>query len=108
VAKKASELARSEGEAKLAAWKAAPASATGLDASVQVSREEVHGLPRNVVDAALQAPTEALPAWTGVDLGAQGYMVVKVNRVVPRQAPDAQRAQQERQQYMQWWTAAEC
>jgi peptidyl-prolyl cis-trans isomerase D len=34
-------------------------------------------------------------------------MVVKVNRVVPRQAPDAQRAQQERQQYEQWLTTAE-
>ena len=45
--------------------------------------------------------------WTGVDLGAAGYMVVKVNRVVPRQAPDAQRAQQERQQYEQWLTTAE-
>ena len=107
VAKKASELARVEGEAKLAAWKAAPAAAAGLDAPVQVSREQVQGLPRSVVDAALQVPTEAFPAWTGVDLGAQGYMVVKVNRVVPRQAPDEQRAQQERQQYMQWWAAAE-
>ena len=33
--------------------------------------------------------------------------MVKVNRVVPRQAPDAQRLLQERQQYMQWWSGAE-
>ena len=107
VAQKASELARKEGEAKLAAWKAAPASASGLGAPVQVSREQVQGLQRTVVDAALQAPTDTLPAWAGVDLGAQGYTVVKVNRVVPRQAPDEVRARQERQQYLQWWTAAE-
>jgi peptidyl-prolyl cis-trans isomerase D len=60
-----------------------------------------------VIDAALRTPADALPGWTGVDLGAAGYVVVKVNRVVPRQAPDAQRAQQERQQYEQWLTTAE-
>ncbi|RZJ09467.1 MAG: peptidyl-prolyl cis-trans isomerase [Acidovorax sp.] len=107
LAQKTSEFARKEGEAKLAAWKAAPASATGLGAAVQVSREQTQNLPRGLIDAALYAPTDALPAWTGTDLGAEGYAVVKVNRVVPRQAPDAQRAQQERQQYMQWWASAE-
>lgn len=107
VAQKAAELARAEGEAKLAAWKAAPASATGLAASVQVSREQPQNLPRAVIDAALRAPADALPGWVGVDLGDQGYAVVKVNRIVPREAPDAQRAAQERQQYLQWWTTAE-
>jgi len=103
----AAELARAEGEAKLAAWKAAPASATGLASTVEISREQPQNLPRPVIDAALRAPADALPGWVGVDLGAQGYAVVKVNRVVPRQAPDAQRAAQERQQYLQWWTTAE-
>lgn len=107
VADKAAGLARAEGEAKLAAWKATPASATGLSAPSEVSREQPQNLPRQVIDAALHAPADALPAWVGVDLGAQGYAVVKVNRVVPREAPDAQRAQQERQQYLQWWTTAE-
>ena len=55
----------------------------------------------------MRAPADSLPGWTGVDLGAQGYAVVKVNKVVPRQAPDAQRAQQEREQYQQWLTTAE-
>ena len=107
VAEKAAELARAEGEAKLTAWKAAPASAAGLAAAVEISREQPQNLPRPVVDAALRAPADALPGWVGVDLGAQGYAVVKVNRVVPRQAPDAARAVQERQQYLQWWTTAE-
>lgn len=107
VAEKSAELARKEGEAKLAAWKATPASATGLSAATEVSREQTQNLPRPVIDAALRAPADALPGWTGVDLGAAGYVVVKVNRVVPRQAPDAQRAQQERQQYEQWLTTAE-
>lgn len=107
VAQKSAELARKEGEAKLAAWKASPAAATGLAAAVQISREQPQGFPRSLVDAALRAPTEALPGWIGVDLGGEGYAIVKVNRLIPRQAPDAERAQQERQQYVQWWTTAE-
>ena len=107
IAQRAAEQARKEGEAKLAAWKAAPAAATGLPAAVEVSREQPQVLPRAVIDAALHTPSDSLPGWTGVDLGAEGYAVVKVNRIVPRQAPDAQRAQQERQQYVQWWTTAE-
>ena len=107
VAEKAAELARTEGEAKLTAWKAAPASAIGLATAVEISREQPRNLPRPVIDAALRTPSDVLPGWVGVDLGAQGYAIVKVNRVVPRQDPDAQRALQERQQYLQWWTAAE-
>ncbi|WP_182118492.1 SurA N-terminal domain-containing protein [Acidovorax sp. FHTAMBA] len=108
VAQKASELSRKEGEAKLAAWKASPSSASGLGTALQVSREQNQNLPRQLIDGALYAPTDnALPAWVGVDLGNEGYAVVKVNRVIPRAAPDTQRAQQERQQYMQWWATAE-
>ena len=107
VAEKSAELARKEGEAKLAAWKANPATASGLAAATEVSREQSQNLPRPVIDAVLRVPADTLPGWTGVDLGATGYMVAKVNRVVPRQAPDAQRAQQEREQYVQWLTTAE-
>lgn len=107
VGEKSAELARQEGEIKLTAWKATPAAATGLSAATEVSREQTHNLPRQIVDAVLQAPTDALPSWTGVDLGAAGYSVVKINRVIPRAAPDAQRAQQERQQYVQWLATAE-
>lgn len=107
VAEKSAEMARQEGAAKLAAWKAAPASATGLGAALEVSREQPQNLPRTIVDAALRSPTDALPGWEGVDLGGEGYAVVKVNRVIARQAPDPQRAFQERQQYVQWLTAAE-
>ncbi|MCW8208401.1 peptidyl-prolyl cis-trans isomerase [Verminephrobacter aporrectodeae subsp. tuberculatae] len=106
-AEKSVELARQSGQAKLAAWKKAPATATGLTAVALVSREQSQNLPRPVIDAALRAPVDALPAWVGVDLGAEGYAVVKVNRVVARKAPDAQRAQQEQQKYQQWLTAAE-
>ena len=107
VAEKSAEMARKEGQAKLLAWKANPSAATGLAAMVEISREQPQNLPRTVIDAALSAPSETLPSWTGVDLESSGYAVVKVIRVVPRQAPDAQRAQQERQQYVQWLATAE-
>jgi len=107
LAQRAAEEARKEGVAKLAAWKAAPASATGLAAPVVVSREQTQKLPIPVIDAALRADVAALPAFAGVDLGSQGYAIVKVEKVVPRDAPVEAAAKQQRDQYAQWWTSAE-
>ncbi|MEO7547513.1 MAG: peptidyl-prolyl cis-trans isomerase, partial [Ramlibacter sp.] len=100
------EQAKKEGAVKLAAWKATPASAS-LPAAVVISREDTQKLPAPVVEAALRADPAALPAFAGVDLGAQGYAVVKVNKALPRVVPTGEVAAQERQQYSQWWTAAE-
>lgn len=120
LAEKSAELARQQGQAQLAAWQAGPdaakigaaaktdaGAAIGLAAAVEISHEQPHKLPRPVIDAALRAPADALPAWVGVDLGAAGYAVVKVNRVLARSEPDAQRSTQERQQYQQWLATAE-
>ncbi|SFE23440.1 SurA N-terminal domain-containing protein [Paracidovorax konjaci] len=107
VADRSAELARQEGEAKLNAWKAAPASASGLSTAVTVSRDKPQNQPRPVVDAALQANADALPAFAGVGLGQQGYAVIKINRVVPRDPADAAAAQQQRQQYAELTAAAE-
>jgi len=106
VAARAAELAKKEGMEKLAAWKANPAAA-GLPAPVTISRQESQKQPQAVVEAALRADPAALPAIVGVDLGEQGYALVKVNKVLPREAPPADVASQERQQYAQWWAAAE-
>ena len=107
VAEKSAELARKEGEAKRAAWAQDAGGATGLSAPVTVSRDKPLNQPRPVVDAVMGANADALPAWTGVDLGAQGYVVAKVNRVLPSESPDAAMAAQRRQQYAQWWSSAE-
>ena len=108
VAEKAAELARKEGEAKLAEYTAKPDTNAGLTAAATIARDTPMNFPRPLIDAALRANAEKLPAFTGVDLGAgQGYAVVKVNRIVPRDKPEAQRAQQERMQLMQWWSTAE-
>lgn len=100
------EMARKDGAEKLAVWKANPAGAA-LPAAVVISREQAQQLPMDALKAALSADTTALPALIGVDLGAQGYAVVKVLKVLPRAAPAAALAQQEQTQYTQWWTSAE-
>jgi peptidyl-prolyl cis-trans isomerase D len=107
VADKAAELARADGKTQFEAWKANPAAATGLAAPATVSRGQMQNLPRAVVDAALHASADSLPAWAGVDLGPQGYAVVKVNRVLPREAVEPQLAQAQQQQFQQWLGTAE-
>ena len=72
-----------------------------------VSREQAQQLPLPIVDAALRLSPAALPAFAGVDLGAGGYAVVKVEKVVPRDAPSEAVAKQERERYNQWWSSAE-
>ncbi|MBA2673118.1 SurA N-terminal domain-containing protein [Ramlibacter sp.] len=106
IAERAAELARKDGQAKLAAWKAAPAGAT-LPEAVVVSRQDPQKLQRQVVEAVLRADPAALPAWVGVDLGAQGYAVAKVGKVLPRTAPPADQAKQEMDQYGRAWASAE-
>ena len=106
VAAKAAELARKEGAAKLAAWQAAPASAQ-LSAAEPIARQDAGKQPRQVIDAALRADPAKLPALVGVDLGPKGYAIVRVNKVLPREAPPAAQAQQEQQQYGRAWGMAE-
>ncbi len=64
-------------------------------------------LPLPVIEAALRSELAAVPAFAGVDLGAQGYAVVKVNKAVAREVPAGNAALQERQQFSQAWTTAE-
>jgi peptidyl-prolyl cis-trans isomerase D len=106
VAARAADLARKDGMEKLAAWKANPATAS-LPAALAVSRQESQNQPQAVVEAALRADPAGLPALAGVDLGEQGYAVVKVNKILPRGTPSEQVAAQERQQYARSWAMAE-
>lgn len=106
LAARSAEEARKDGAAKLAAWKANPAAAT-LPETMVVSRAATKNLPPPLLDAALRADPAALPALSGVDLAAQGYAVIKVTQVLPREPRDEAATRQERAQYTQWWTAAE-
>ncbi len=105
-ATRGAEMARQAGEQKLAEVKAKP-DAAALPAPIVISREDPRNLPGPIVEAALRADPTALPAATGVDLGPQGYAVVKVSKVIPREAPAGELARQEREQVAQWWASAE-
>jgi peptidyl-prolyl cis-trans isomerase D len=106
IASRASELAKKEGAEKLALWKtgALPAS---LPAAQVVSRDQALNLSEPVLLATLRVDPTKLPTWVGVDLGPQGYALVRVNRVVAREAAAQATLRQSRDQYAQWWTGAE-
>ena len=106
VATRSAELAKKEGADKLAMWKANGVNAA-LPNALIVSRDQEQKIPVAVRDAAMYADTTQLPAWAGVDLGGQGYAVVRVNKVLERAVPTEAAAKQERMQYAQWIAKAE-
>ena len=106
IASRSAELAKKDGEDKLAAWKL-DAKDAKLTEAVVVSRNQGQPLAGPVLDAVMRANTETLPAWVGVDLGAQGYAVARVNKVLPRTDVAEATAKQERAQYGQWLASAE-
>ena len=104
VVQMATEMARKDGEARLAALKLAPTDT--LPMTIIVSRAQTQGAPKSVIDAVLRADAGKLPVVLGVDLQAQGYLVLRVTQVLARDAApggdDALRAQ-----FAQAWAAAE-
>ena len=106
VAEQAGALATKEGQERLAALRASAGSSDPLPITLTVSRAQAQGIPRPLLDAALRADAGKLPLLEGVDLGAQGYAVLRVTQVLPRETPpggdDPLRAQ-----VAQAWAAAE-
>jgi peptidyl-prolyl cis-trans isomerase D len=74
---------------------------------VPLSRQDQGKQPRPLIEAALRADPAKLPALVGVDLGVEGYAVVRVNKLLPRDTVAPQQAQQELQQYNRAWGTAE-
>jgi peptidyl-prolyl cis-trans isomerase D len=107
VAQQSAVLAKEAGAAKLEQWKSDASKAQGLLPAVVVARDNAVGMPPQVVDAALQAKTDALPAWEGVDLGEDGFAIVKINKIVPQTERVADFDRQAAQQYVQLTGAAE-
>ena len=101
----ATAQARKDGEARLASLKKAPDTVLS-EPSVTVSRAQRHDLASPLVDAILRADAAKLPAYLGVDLGAQGYAVAKVEKLLGRD-PVAGNPQQVAAQYAQGWGNAE-
>jgi peptidyl-prolyl cis-trans isomerase D len=80
VQQQAAELARKDGEARLAQLKQSNDGA-GLPAAAWVSRDKAGDLPPKVLDAALGANASKLPTTLGVDLGDQGYAVLRIDQL---------------------------
>jgi peptidyl-prolyl cis-trans isomerase D len=102
IATRAAELARKDGEAKLAQVKSD--AGTALPGKTTLSRQQRQDMPGAVVDAVLRADAAKLPAMVGVDLGHDGYLVARIDAVLPRESLDDAPS---RQVYGQAWTSAE-
>ncbi|MNT58559.1 hypothetical protein D3C72_1960020 [compost metagenome] len=98
IAQQAAELARKEGEAKLTAWKTDAAGAT-LAAPIVVSRQDVKGQSPALINAVMQVKFDGSAAWTGVDLGKDGYAVVRINKTVPRAQDSAETRLAQKQEF---------
>ncbi len=103
---RATALAREQGQARLAAWRS-NADGANLGPSITVSRDQSQNQSPALVDAALRVNAATLPAWTGVDLGEQGYAVIRVNKVLARDSENKDKELQAQQQFSQLWAAAE-
>ena len=106
VAQKSAELARKEGEAKLAIWKTDAAGAN-LAAPIVVSRQDAKSQAPAVLNAAMHAKLGDAAAWTGVDLGNDGYAVVRVNKIVPRAEDSAEARLGQKQEFERFQGSAE-
>ncbi|MGN6650119.1 SurA N-terminal domain-containing protein [Trinickia sp.] len=90
VTEQAAELARKDGEAKLADLQKSKSTA-GFGAEQKVSRSDAQGVSPLALSAIFKADDSKLPAYVGVDLGNDGYAIYRVNAVVPGAPIDAAR-----------------
>jgi peptidyl-prolyl cis-trans isomerase D len=103
--KLSAEKAKQEGVAKLAKLTSdANVPIEGLSSVILVSRDAMAQQNPKLIEAALRASTAKLPTWIGVDLGAEGYRIVRVNKT---QEGAQVLANQNRDQYLQLWSNAE-
>lgn len=91
VAERARQAALDDAQARLAQWQAQPPADTALRVPVVVSRQDAQGLPPKALRAALSVRLQGdAPAWTLVDLGDEGAMVLRVRRAARAEVPAAQ------------------
>ncbi|KUZ18330.1 peptidylprolyl isomerase [Burkholderia diffusa] len=100
VAEQAAELAKKDGAAKLAELQKSK-SADGFTVAQKVSRTQSQGLTPAALSAVYKIDAKTLPAYVGVDLGADGYAIYRVNAVIPGTAVDPQQLAAAQQQMAQ-------
>ncbi len=105
VSAQAAALAQTEGKARLAALQQAPQTDMGIEPR-RISRLQIQELGKATTAAVLGADPKKLPAFVGVDLGSNGFVVAKVQKVIGRD-PIVADVVQARSQYQQAWSDAE-
>ncbi|KVL34981.1 SurA N-terminal domain-containing protein [Burkholderia sp. MSMB1835] len=100
IAEQAAELAKKDGAAKLAELQKSK-STDGFAAAQKVSRTQSQGLTPAALSAVYKVDAKTLPAYVGVDLGADGYAIYRVNAVIPGSAVDPQQLAAAQQQMAQ-------
>lgn len=100
VAEQAAELAKKDGAAKLAELQKSK-STDGFAAVQKVSRTQSQGFTPAALSAVYKVDAKTLPAYVGVDLGADGYAIYRVNAVIPGTAVDPQQLAAAQQQMAQ-------
>ena len=78
-----------------------------MPAAITLSRVDPKDQAPQLVDAALRADPAKLPAFVGVDLGAAGYAIAQVEKVLPPATQTPEQAEQSRARYDQLWALAE-
>lgn len=96
IQEEAAALAKKAGEAKLAAAKSGDSA--GFGEAKTVSRTKAQSVNQAALPSIMKADATKLPAYVGVDLGAQGYGVYKVTKVGQPTNPDTARRAAEQQQ----------
>jgi peptidyl-prolyl cis-trans isomerase D len=81
LSQKSLELAKKDGKDNFEKWQKDP-SLSKFQSPVVISREQNQKLSTALVEAALRSDASKLPVLVGVDLGAKGYGVVKINSVL--------------------------
>jgi peptidyl-prolyl cis-trans isomerase D len=100
------DKARAKAQEQLALWR--DGASAELQQPVVISRLQDQNLPAPALTAALSASAgPSTAAWTQADLGPEGVLVIRVNRVLPRETPDAVQASLERDQMAELWGQAE-
>ncbi|WP_175697190.1 SurA N-terminal domain-containing protein [Burkholderia ambifaria] len=100
VAEQATELAKKDGAAKLAELQKSR-STDGFTPVQKVSRMQSQGLTPAALSAVYKVDAKTLPAYVGIDLGADGYAIYRVNAVIPGTAVDPQQLAAAQQQMAQ-------
>ncbi|SAK63588.1 PpiC-type peptidyl-prolyl cis-trans isomerase [Caballeronia temeraria] len=106
VADMAAAMAKKEGEAKLADLQKSK-STEGFTSPVTVSRNDAQGLPPVALSAIFKADGSKLPSYVGVDLGAEGYAIYRVNGIEKATPVAADRLAGAQQQVAQVYAQAD-